>query len=54
MKSSLGPLGPLGLLGLLVGVAGCPSDDSNPAVLWLGLDGSEAQVKLVGEEPRPY
>ena len=43
---------PLLLLGLL---AGCPSDDNgNPAVLWLALDGSELQVKLVGEEPQPY
>ena len=39
------------LLGLLVG---CPSDDGNPDVLWLALDGSELQVKLVDEEPRPY
>jgi hypothetical protein len=35
-------------------LAGCPSDDGNPAVLWLALDGSELQVKLVGEEPSPY
>jgi hypothetical protein len=33
---------------------GCPSDDGNPAVLWLALDGTETQVKLVDEEPRPY
>jgi len=43
----------LGLVSLSV-LAGCPSDDGNPAVLWLGLDGSELQVKLVDEEPRPY
>ena len=43
---------PFVLLGLL---AGCPSDgDGNPDVLWLGLDGSELQVKLVDEEPRPF
>ena len=48
MKSSLA------LLGLLVSVTGCPSDDGNPAVLWLALDGGETQVKLVDEEPRPY
>lgn len=49
MKSSLL------LPGLLLGVlAGCPSDDSNPDVLWLALDGSELQVKLVEREPRPF
>ncbi len=42
---------PLLLLGLL---AGCPSDDGNPAVLWLALDGSELQVKLVADEPDPF
>ncbi len=47
MKSLLG-LASLAVLG------GCPSDDGNPDVLWLALDGSELQVKLVDEEPRPY
>ena len=42
---------PLLRLGLL---AGCPSDDGNPAVLWLALDGSELQVKLVADEPDPF
>jgi len=36
-------------------LAACPSDDPvNPAVLWLDLDGSELEVRLVGEEPRPF
>lgn len=35
-------------------LAGCPTDDGNPAILWLALDGRETEVKLVGEEPRPY
>ncbi|MDB4963511.1 MAG: hypothetical protein JWP01_3510 [Myxococcales bacterium] len=36
-------------------LAGCPSDEEgNPAVLWLALDGSELQVKLVDEEPIPF
>ncbi|NQT86784.1 hypothetical protein HQ560_08480 [bacterium] len=38
-------------LGLL---AGCPSPDTNPAVLWLGLDGSETRVRLVEDEPPPF
>jgi hypothetical protein len=43
----------LASLGSLVFGTGCPSDD-NPAVLWLALDGSELQVKLVDEEPQPF
>jgi hypothetical protein len=36
-------------------LAACPSDDpANPPVLWLALDGSELEVRLVGEEPRPF
>ena len=48
MKHSLPALAALALL------AGCPSEDGNPDVLWLALDGRETEVKLVGEEPRPY
>jgi hypothetical protein len=56
-------LAPLALLGSIAALATC-SDDAqpmfdapppeNPDVLWLALDGRETQVKLVGEEPRPY
>ena len=35
-------------------MSGCPSEDQNPAVLWLALDGSELRVRLIGEEPAPY
>jgi hypothetical protein len=45
----------LGLVGL-VAAAGC-SDDApagNPATLWLALDGSEVQVRLVPVEPPPF
>ena len=31
-----------------------PDAPSNPAVLWLALDGSELEVRLVAEEPRPF
>lgn len=39
---------------LLALLAGCPSDETNPPVLWLGLDGRETEVKLVESEPPPY
>jgi hypothetical protein len=45
---------PLFCLALVATLAGCPSDDANPAVLWLALDGAETRVRLVDEEPRPY
>jgi hypothetical protein len=35
-------------------LAGCPSSDSNPAVLWLAPDQAETRVKLVDSEPNPY
>jgi hypothetical protein len=35
-------------------LAGCPSDNGNPDVLWLALDGSETQVRLVDAEPIPF
>jgi hypothetical protein len=35
-------------------LAGCPSEEGNPSVLWLALDGSELQVRLVDEEPIPF
>ena len=28
-------------------LAGCPSDEGNPDVLWLALDGSELEVRLL-------
>lgn len=41
----------------LAALAGC-SDDSqtrhNPDKLWLALDGTEVQVRLVGVEPQPF
>ena len=40
---------------LLMVLAGCPSDDGgNAPKLWLALDGSELQVKLVESEPHPF
>ena len=42
----------------VLGLAACPSDDAppdpNPGRLWLALDGSEVQVRLVPVEPPPY
>lgn len=35
-------------------LAGCPSDPGNPETLWLALDGSELEVKLIDHEPIPY
>ena len=41
----------------LFGIAAC-SDDTvapfNPDKLWLALDGSEVQVRLIGSEPAPF
>ena len=58
MKRSLLAVLPVAVIPL----AGCPSGGesappdapSNPAVLWLALDGSELEVRLVAEEPRPF
>jgi hypothetical protein len=41
------------LLGLAL-TAGCPSDAPNPPRLWLYLDGSETNVKLIPYEPEPF
>lgn len=43
----------------VAGLAGCPGDDEpppngNPPRLWLALDGSEIQVRLVSVEPPPF
>ena len=46
MKSALMPA--------LMVLAGCPSNSSNPAVLWLAPDQAETRVKLVESEPHPY
>jgi hypothetical protein len=39
-------------------LAGCPGDDAppspNPSRLWLALDGSELQVRLVPVQPPPF
>jgi hypothetical protein len=39
-------------------LSACPSDDAppdpNPSRLWLALDGSELQVRLVPVEPPPF
>ncbi|HVK72003.1 MAG TPA: hypothetical protein VM734_01730 [Kofleriaceae bacterium] len=56
MNRSLSSLALVGVLGLLA--TGCPGGDddpggANPDQLWLALDGSEVQVKLVGVQP-PY
>lgn len=37
---------------LLLGA--CPSEDTNPPRLWLALDGTETQVKLIDYEPPPF
>jgi hypothetical protein len=35
--------------------AGCPGPDpENPPKLWLYLDGSETEVKLIDREPEPF
>ncbi|MGE0546347.1 MAG: hypothetical protein AB7O24_29770 [Kofleriaceae bacterium] len=35
--------------------AGCPSNgENNPPVLWLDLDGSETEVRLIDHEPTRY
>ena len=39
----------------LLGLAACPADDAaNPERLWLALDGSELQVRLIDYEPPPF
>ena len=38
----------------LVGCSSGPEDPPNPERLWLALDGSEIQVRLVPEEPDPF
>ena len=38
----------------LAALAGCPSDGSNPDVLWLATDGDELHVRLVDSEPTPF
>ena len=37
-----------------VGLAGCPSTESNPETLWLTTDGDELHVKLIDHEPPPF
>ena len=45
---------PLALAVAALALAGCPGGDKNPPVLWLALDGSETQVRLVDVEPVPF
>ena len=42
------------LLVVSFALAGCPSSEENPPVLWLALDGRETEVKLAEEEPEPF
>ena len=35
-------------------LAGCPANNTNPAVLWLAPDQAETRVKLVEDEPHSY
>jgi hypothetical protein len=44
----------LALPSLFVLLGGCPSEEQNPAKLWLALDGRETEVRLVDFEPPPY
>jgi hypothetical protein len=41
---------------ILLPLAACsgPDPDTNPARLWLALNGNETMVRLVPEEPEPY
>ena len=43
---------------MLALMAACPSDPEsthdNPRTLWLALDGSETQVRLLPAEPAPF
>jgi hypothetical protein len=42
-------------LAFLATATACPdSNNANPPVLWLDLDGSEIKVRLVEREPIPY
>lgn len=50
-------LRPIVVAALACSFASCSDDapsNGNPAKLWLGLDGSEVQVKLVTGEPPPF
>jgi len=48
----------LALVGAAVLLGGCPGDDGppgpNPSRLWLALDGSEVEVRLIAVEPPPF
>jgi hypothetical protein len=45
---------PFALVAVLA-LTGCPSDGpQNPPVLWLALDGSETEVRLIAQEPPPF
>lgn len=45
----------MGLIGAAGAVAGCgPSVTQNPPQLWLALNGSEVNVRLVPVEPDPF
>ena len=45
------------LASVVLVLAACSDDappNGNPEVLWLALDGSETEVKLVSTEPPPF
>ena len=41
-------------LAMIAVLAGCPSDDGNPAKLWFAPNGSETELKLQDSEPSPW
>jgi len=47
-------LGTLGTLFGLVHLAGCPSPETIPGVLGLGLECSATRARLVEDEPPPF
>jgi hypothetical protein len=45
----------MGLIGVIGAVSGCgPNVTGNPPQLWLALNGSEVNVRLVPVEPNPF
>ena len=55
-ESSVSPLATLLLATIALAGGACGPDDTNPNpdVLWLALDGSETQVRLIATEPTRY
>lgn len=44
----------IAIASLLAAACSGAASPANPIRLWLALDGSEVQVKLVSSEPAPY